>query len=85
LEYVAGRHGVDVAGLSCTAEVRVGRAEDLGNALEVDLVVDLPGVAQSQAEELCEKATRYCPFHRAVDGNVLATLTVQGRNGGSDG
>jgi Ohr subfamily peroxiredoxin len=82
VEYVAGRDGLDVTGLSCTAEVRVGRAEDLGNDLEVDLVVELPTVPQSQAEQLCEKATRYCPFHRAVAGNVLATMTVRGRRDG---
>jgi osmotically inducible protein OsmC len=82
VEYVAGRGGADLTGLRCTAEVRVGRAADLGNELEVDLVVELPNVAQDAAEELCRKATRYCPFHRAVAGNVRATLTVEGRRDG---
>jgi lipoyl-dependent peroxiredoxin len=80
VDYVARRAKADATGLRCEAEVRVGRRRggDLGNDLEVDLVVHLPAVPQAEAEELCRKATRYCPFHRAIDGNVAATMTVRG-------
>jgi Ohr subfamily peroxiredoxin len=83
VEYVAGRVGADVSGLRCEAEVRVGRRRggDMGNDLEVDMVVHLPGVPQDVAEELCRKATRYCPFHRAIEGNVAATMVVRGGDG----
>ena len=36
------------------------------------------GVAQAEAEEVCLEATRYCPFHQALQGNVTETLTVIG-------
>jgi lipoyl-dependent peroxiredoxin len=79
VEYAARRTSSDVSGLRCTAEVRVGRGRDGGNDLEVDLVVDLPALDQAEAEAVCERAERYCPFHRAIHGNVPTTLTVRGR------
>lgn len=80
VDYVARRAKADVTGLRCEAEVRVGRRRggDMGNDLEVDLVVHLPAVPQAEAEELCRKATRYCPFHRSLGDHVAATLTVRG-------
>jgi Ohr subfamily peroxiredoxin len=81
VQYVGRRTKVDLQGLACTAEVRVGQARDLGNELEIDLAVELPNVPQAQAEELCAKATRFCPFHRAIQGNVRETMTVRGSKG----
>jgi Ohr subfamily peroxiredoxin len=79
VEYAARLKKADVTGLRCTAEVRVGRGRDGGNDLEVDLVVELPALEQADAEALCKRAERYCPFHRAVHGHVPSTLTVRGR------
>lgn len=67
-----------LAGVRATAEVRIGRAPDRTNRLEVDLRVDLPALSQAEAEEVCLEATRYCPFHQALQGNVTETLTVVG-------
>ena len=67
-----------LAGLRATAEVRIGRAADRTNRLEVDLRVELPALSQAEAEEICLEATRYCPFHQALQGNVTETLTVIG-------
>jgi len=79
VEYAARRTAADISGLRATAEVRVGRGRDGGNELEVDLVVDLPALDQAEAEAVCARAERFCPFHRAIHGNVAATLTVRGR------
>jgi Ohr subfamily peroxiredoxin len=79
LEYASRRTKADLSGLRCRAEVRVGRGRDGGNDLEVDLVVELPALAQEEAEALCARAERYCPFHRAIHGHVPTTLTVRGR------
>jgi Ohr subfamily peroxiredoxin len=79
VEYAARLKKVDITGLRCIAEVRVGRGRDGGNDLEVDLVVELPALDQAEAEALCTRAERYCPFHRAIHGNVPSTLTVRGR------
>jgi Ohr subfamily peroxiredoxin len=84
VQYVGRRARADVDGLVCRAEVRVGQARDLGNELEVDVVVELPGVPQDQAEELVANARRYCPFHRAIEGNVRETITVRGSDRGAE-
>jgi Ohr subfamily peroxiredoxin len=81
LEYVGGRRKADLRGLHLTATVRIGRGEDGGNDLEVDLLVRMPNVPQADAERLCQEATRYCPFHRAVEATVHPTMTVEGRTG----
>lgn len=75
---LARRDRAEVAGLRITAEVRIGRAADRTNRLEVDLHISLPALDQADAEALCREATRYCPFHQALEGNVGATLTVSG-------
>ena len=67
-----------LAGLRATAEVRIGRAPDRTNRLEIDLRVELPALSQAEAEAVCLEATRYCPFHQALNGNVTETLTVVG-------
>lgn len=67
-----------LAGLRAVAEVRVGRDRDRTNRLEVDLRVELPALPQAEAEAVCAEATRYCPFHQALQGNVTETLTVVG-------
>lgn len=73
------RRPEDLVGLRVTAEVRIGRAADRTNRLEADLWIDLPAVEQDRAEALCAEATRYCPFHQAIKGNVETTMTVTGR------
>lgn len=73
------------AGVSATAEVRIGRAVDRTNRLEVDLRVEVPGVDQATAERVVDVATRYCPFHQAIHGNVAATMTVVGAAAVPDG
>lgn len=73
------RRPEDLQGLRVTAEVRIGRAADRTNQLEADLWIDLPAVEQDRAEAVCVEATRYCPFHQAIKGNVETTMTVTGR------
>ncbi len=73
------RRPEDLQGLAVTAEVRFGRAADRTNQIEVDLWIDLPALSQEGAEALCEEATRYCPFHQAIKGNVDVRMTVRAR------
>lgn len=79
IEHAARRRRIDRAlleGLRSEADVRIGRASDGTNRLEVDLTITVPLLTQEAAEELCAFATRFCPFHQAIEGNVEGTFTV---------
>ena len=78
IEHAARTVPSNLNGLSCTAVVRIGRGKDRANHLEVDLDVHLPAMEQPEAEALARVATRFCPFHQAIEGNVDATFRVHG-------
>ncbi|MGD9750469.1 MAG: OsmC family protein [Acidimicrobiia bacterium] len=81
IEHAARRRRLDRAvlrGLRSEAAVRIGRAKDGTNRLEVDLTITVPGLAQADAEALCAFAARFCPFHQAIDGNVEGSFRVVG-------
>ena len=67
---------VEVGQTWVTARVGLGRAEEGGYGLEVELRVSVPGVPREQAEELVAKAHRLCPYSRATRGNIEVSLTV---------
>jgi lipoyl-dependent peroxiredoxin len=73
---IARREKVEVGQTSVTARVGLGRAEEGGYGLEVELRVSVPGVPREQAEELVAKAHRLCPYSRATRGNIEVSLTV---------
>ena len=77
LQVVARRARADVSGSTVTAEVGIGPINGgAGYGLEVALVVSLPGVERSVAEELVAKAHEVCPYSNATRGNIEVTLTV---------
>lgn len=85
IEHAARRRRIDRAlleGLRSEASVRIGRAADGTNRLEVDLRLIVPHLEQAAAEDLCAFATRFCPFHQAIEGNVTGTFTVVGSGQG---
>jgi len=68
LKYVAGQAKVKLpAETSVTANVGIGPREDGGGfGIEVNLVVDLPGVDRAVAEDLVAKAHIGCPYSHAM-------------------
>lgn len=61
----------------CEATVSIGPGE-VGFALEVELLVALPNLEQSQAEAIVEKAHAVCPYSNATRGNITVNISVQG-------
>jgi osmotically inducible protein OsmC len=59
-----------------TAGVSIGQLETGGFGLAVTLQVNVPGVDQTVAEELTNKAHAICPYSNATRGNIPVTLTV---------
>ncbi len=77
MKFVASQGGPKVPGdASVTATVGIGPRSEGGFGLEVELAIDLPGVARAEAETLVEKAHQVCPYSNATRNNVPVSLTV---------
>ena len=78
MQFVGGQEGINVpAETRVTAKVSLGKRDDgQGFAIAVDLQVELPGVDQSDAEKLVEKAHVVCPYSYATKGNIDVSTTL---------
>jgi lipoyl-dependent peroxiredoxin len=66
---------VPTAEPSVTAKVAMGPVA-VGYALAVELLVSLPGLEKSVAEEVVAGAHERCPYSNATRGNIEVKLTV---------
>jgi Ohr subfamily peroxiredoxin len=74
---VAARQAqVKLEGVTVEALIGFGKAEDGGYGISADLHVNIPGIEQSQAEELVQAAHGICPYSRATRGNIEVNLTT---------
>jgi lipoyl-dependent peroxiredoxin len=76
LTLIARRERLQVGETSVTALVGLGREDDGGFGLDVELRVSVPGLSRDQAEDLVAKAHRVCPYSRATRGNLDVRVTV---------
>ncbi|MCR5889463.1 organic hydroperoxide resistance protein [Hymenobacter sp. J193] len=76
LGVAARQAGVRLSDVTVEALIGFGKAEDGGFGISADLHVNIPGVAQSQAEQLVEAAHGICPYSRATRGNIEVTLVA---------
>jgi Ohr subfamily peroxiredoxin len=75
LQLVARQAKVQLHDTTVTAEVSVLK-QDVGFGLGVALKVSLPGVEQSQADQLVEQAHQVCPYSNATRGNIEVALSA---------
>lgn len=76
LKFVAGAEKITLpTDLSLRAEVGIGKIEG-GFGLDVDLFISLPGMDDSAAQQLVDKAHKVCPYSNATRGNVDVRLHV---------
>jgi len=76
LKFVAGQAKKQLpADSSITAKVGIGQIPG-GFGLDIDLHINLPGLAQAEAQELVEKAHHVCPYSNATRNNVDVRLHV---------
>jgi osmotically inducible protein OsmC len=73
---VAGREGASLGDTAVTGRVSIGRDDQGGFGLLVELVVSVPGLERGRAEDLVAKAHQVCPYSKATRGNVDVTLTI---------
>ncbi|MGE2834056.1 organic hydroperoxide resistance protein [Mycobacterium sp. SMC-4] len=60
-----------------TAKVGIGKGDDGGFGLTVELTGYLPGLEQSAADDLMEKAHGVCPYSKATRGNIDVSLRAK--------
>jgi osmotically inducible protein OsmC len=60
---------------SVNGTVGIGKAAT-GFGIEVDLVIDLPGVERAVAETIVERAHQVCPYSNATRNNIDVRLSV---------
>jgi lipoyl-dependent peroxiredoxin len=75
LKVVARQSKSSVDGTTVTARVSLHRSNP-GFVLSVQLVANMPGFTQSEADELVAKAHQVCPYSNATRGNIDVDLTA---------
>jgi lipoyl-dependent peroxiredoxin len=60
-----------------TAQIGFGNDSEGGYGLTARLIGYLPGLEQSQAEELMDKAHQFCPYSKATRGNISVELAAK--------
>jgi osmotically inducible protein OsmC len=61
---------------SVTAKVSIGSLEGGAFGLEVELAVNIPGVAIEEEQRLTERAHLVCPYSNATRNNIVVTLNT---------
>jgi lipoyl-dependent peroxiredoxin len=78
LRLVARNDKVDLDDATAiTARVGFGKDSEGGFGLTVNLIGYLPGLDQSQADELMDKAHGVCPYSKATRGNIDVELSAK--------
>ncbi|MEV7997095.1 organic hydroperoxide resistance protein [Streptomyces sp. NPDC086077] len=73
LGVVARQENADISGSTVTAKVGIGK-NDEGFGIIVEISADIPGVDETTAKALVEKAHQVCPYSKATRGNITVTL-----------
>lgn len=78
LKFVAGKAKVHIpAEATVTGKVSFGPRDDgQGFGLEVELIIDVPGLDKAQVKEFVDQAHIVCPYSDATRGNIPVTLTI---------
>ncbi|MCH1866243.1 Ohr family peroxiredoxin [Nocardioides sp. CFH 31398] len=77
LAAVAKKKDVDASGAELEIAIGFG-PDDVSYALTADITVRIPGVDDETAQGLANDAHAFCPYSRAIDGNVPVTVTGVG-------
>ena len=76
LKHMAERMKLPLAASQTSAEVGMGMTPDGRFKLDIDLHVQLSGLAEAEAQRLIAKAHEVCPYSNALRGNVEVRLHV---------
>ena len=74
LNLVARMAKTPITGSTVEAHVSIGKDEDDGFSIAVELFVNVPGMELSQVENLVQQAHEVCPYSKATRGNIEVNL-----------
>jgi len=75
-EFVSRQLKINASKIEVKAAVGIGPRDAGGFGLKVDLVANVSGVSQADAEKLIHAADQVCPYSNAVRGNVEVGIAV---------
>ena len=76
MKFVAGTQKVTLpADTSINATVGIGQIP-AGFGIEVQMVVNVPGMDKAAAQALLDKAHQVCPYSNATRGNIEVSITL---------
>ena len=76
MKFVAGMQKIAMpADASINATVGIGQIP-AGFGIEVQMVVNLPGMDREVAQALVNKAHEVCPYSNATRGNIDVSITL---------
>lgn len=76
LKLTAGQAKLDVNGTEVSAIVGIGKIDNGGFGLAVELDVRIPNLDKATAESAVARAHEVCPYSNATRGNIEVTLRV---------
>lgn len=76
LHHVAQQKKLALTGSKTSAEVGIGQTPDGGFKLDIDIYVEIAGLAEQDAQELVEATHQVCPYSNATRNNIDVRLHV---------
>ncbi len=76
LNHVARSQKIHLNSSSITAAVSIGKNDQGGFMLAVELDASIPGIERGIAQQLLEAAHQVCPYSNATRGNIEVTLKL---------
>ena len=76
-DYQAKLQKIPVSKLVINTAVSIGKSEDGGFGLAVTLDVEVGGVSQEDAEKVVNAGHAFCPYSKAIKGNVDVTVNTK--------
>ncbi|MDK3016055.1 organic hydroperoxide resistance protein [Pseudodonghicola flavimaris] len=73
---VAKQLGLDASGSKTSVEVGIGQTPEGGYKLDLDIYIDVPGLAEAEAQKLVAATHQVCPYSNATRDNIDVRLHV---------
>ena len=77
IDFQAKQLKVPVESLKVTSSVSIGKSDDGGFGLAVVMDIEVAGVSQEDAEKVVHAGHAFCPYSKAIKGNVDVTVNAK--------